>query len=180
MFKSSPHQKSIYALLKEAPMSKFIASMHLPHLTAPLAKTSHGHFKKEQATELRILARKSFAQFDQALSIQITSVIPQIELLDEQIAQVEIEMTEIMRFNNSVIMTFPCIGHLNDRMILGEIDDIYRFATQKTTCICRSRSICIPVSIDFEKHPENVLLKSPFLSSIIKIFFANSYLTFHS
>ena len=130
-FKSGLHQKSVYALLKEAPTAESIASMHLTHLAALLAKTSHGHFKKEQATELRVLARKSVGQSDQALSIQVTSVIAQIELLDEQVARVEAEMTEIMRFNDSVIMTIPGIGYLNGGMILGEIGDIHRFSTPK-------------------------------------------------
>lgn len=105
--------------------------MHLPHLAALLAKTSHGHFKREQAAELRVLARKSVRQSDQALSIQVTSVIAQIELLDEQVARVKAELTEIMRFNASVIMTFPGIGYLNVGMILGEIGDIHRFSTPK-------------------------------------------------
>ena len=130
-FKSGLHQKSVYALLKEAPTAKSIASMHLTHLASLLAKTSHGHFKKEQAAELRVLARKSVGQSDQALSIQITSVIAQIELLDTQIARVEAGMTDIMRFNDSVIMTIPGIGYLNGGMILGEIGDIHRFSTPK-------------------------------------------------
>lgn len=129
--KSGLHQKSVYALLNEAPTAKDIASMHLTHLAALLTKTSRGHFKKEQAAELKVLARKSVGQSDQALSIQVTFVIAQIELLDEQIARVEAEMTEIMRFNDSVIMTIPGIGYLNGGMILGEIGDIHRFSTPK-------------------------------------------------
>ena len=39
-FKSDLHQKSVYALLKEAPITKSIASMHLTHLASLLAKTS--------------------------------------------------------------------------------------------------------------------------------------------
>lgn len=81
--------------------------MHLPQLVALLTKTSHSHFKKEQAAELRVLAWKLVSQSDQVLSIQITSVITRIELLDEQIARVEAEMTKIMCFNDSVIMTIP-------------------------------------------------------------------------
>lgn len=90
--KSGLHQKSVYALLKEAPTSKAIASMHLTHLAALLTKTSHGHFKKEQAAELRVLARKSVDQSNQVLSIQVTSVITQIELLEEQIRLLEWRM----------------------------------------------------------------------------------------
>jgi transposase len=127
-FKSGLHQKSVYALLKEAPTPQDIASMHMTHLSSLLVKTSHGHFTKEQAKELRVLAQKSVGASDSALSIQITHTIAQIELLDSQLERVEAEMTEIMEFNDSVIMTIPGIGYINGGMILGEIGDIHRFS----------------------------------------------------
>jgi transposase len=127
-FKSGLHQKSVYALLKEAPTAEAIASVHMTHLAHLLVKTSHGHFTKETAKELRVLARKSVGQSDNALSIQITSTISQIELLDEQIKQVEAEITDIMRFTDTVIMSIPGIGYINGGMILGEIGDIHRFS----------------------------------------------------
>ena len=130
-FKSGIHQKSVYALLKEAPTAKAIASMHMTHLASLLVKTSHGHFTKETAKELRVLARKSVGQSDNALSIQITSSISQIELLNEQIIRVEAEMTDIMRFTDSVIMSIPGIGYINGGMILGEIGNIHRFSNPK-------------------------------------------------
>ena len=46
------HQKSVYALLKEAPTPETIASMQMTHLASLLMKTSHGHFTREQAKEL--------------------------------------------------------------------------------------------------------------------------------
>ena len=81
-FKSGSHQKSVYALLKEAPTPEVIASMHMTHLASLLMKNSHGHFTRDQAKELRVLARKSVGTSDSALSIQITHSIAQIELLD--------------------------------------------------------------------------------------------------
>ena len=72
--------------------------MHMTHLSHLLTTASHGHFKKEQANELRVLARKSVGANDSALSIQITQTIAQIELLDSQLKKVETEMTEIMKF----------------------------------------------------------------------------------
>jgi len=128
-FKSGLHQKSVYALLKEAPTPHDIASMHMTHLAHLLDVSSHGHFKKEQAKELRVLAQKSVGANDSALSIQITHTIAQIELLDSQLNQVEAEMTEIMKFNDSVIMTIPGIGYINGGMILGEIGNIHRFSS---------------------------------------------------
>lgn len=127
-FKSGLHQKAVYALLKEAPTPKDIASMHMTHLSHLLVTASHGHFKKEQAKELRVLAQKSVGANDSSLSIQITHTIAQIELLDSQLERVEAEMTDIMKFNDSVIMTIPGIGYINGGMILGEIGNIHRFS----------------------------------------------------
>ena len=127
-FKSGLHQKAVYALLKEAPTPLDIASMHMTHLSHLLEVASHGHFKKEQAKELRVLAQKSVGANDSALSIQITHTIAQIELLDSQLERVEAEMTDIMKFNNSVIMTIPGIGYINGGMILGKIGNIHRFS----------------------------------------------------
>ena len=126
-FKSGLHQKSVYALLKEAPTPEAIASMHMTHLAHLLKVTSHGHFDKETAQQLRVLAQKSVGVSDSALSIQITHTIAQIELLNDQLDKVETEMTEIMKYNDSVIMTIPGIGYINGGMILGEIGDIHRF-----------------------------------------------------
>lgn len=102
--------------------------MHMTHLANLLKVNSHGHFTKEQAKELRVLAQKSVGANDSAISIQITQTIQQIELLDSQLEKIEAEMTDIMKFNDSVIMTIPGIGYINGGMILGEIGDIHRFS----------------------------------------------------
>ena len=127
-FKSGLHQNAVYALLKEAPSPKEIASMHMTHLANLLKVNSHGHFTKEQAKELRVLAQKSVGANDSTISIQITQTIQQIELLDSQLEKIEAEMTDIMKYNDSVIMTIPGIGYINGGMILGEIGDIHRFS----------------------------------------------------
>ena len=112
----------------EYPSPNRIASKHMTHLATLLKTTSHGHFTKEQAKELRVLAQKSVCANDSTLSIQITQSIEQIELLDSQLKKIEEEMTDIMKFNDSVIMTIPGIGYINGGMILGEIGDIHRFS----------------------------------------------------
>lgn len=123
------HQKSVYTLVKEAPTPETITSMHMTHLASLLMKNSHGHFTKEQAKDLRVLARKSVATSDSALYIQITHSIAQIELLDSQLNKIEEEMTDIMKFNDSVIITIPGIGYINSGMMLGEIANIHRFSS---------------------------------------------------
>ena len=126
-FKSGLHQKTVYALLKEAPSSKQIASMHLTHLAKLVVATSHGHFGKEKAKEIRVLAQNSVGSDNRALSLQVTQTIAQIELLDRQIEEIESQMKEIMIELDSVIMTIPGISYVNGGMILGEIGDIHRF-----------------------------------------------------
>lgn len=127
-FKSGIHQKSVYAVLKEAPTPDDIASMHLTHLSHLLEVSSHGHFKKDTATELRILAQKSVGCNDSSISTQLTQTIELIELLDSQVHDVESEMELIVNSLDSVIMTIPGIGFINGGMILGEIGDIARFS----------------------------------------------------
>lgn len=127
-FKSGIHQKTVYAILKEAPSASQIASMHLTHLKNLLVSNSQGRFKKEMALELRVLAQKSVGTVDRSLSIQITQSIAQIQLLDRQIDVVESEIRDIVISLDSVIMTIPGIGPINGGMILGEIGDINRFS----------------------------------------------------
>ena len=127
-FKSGLHQKSVYALLKEAPTAEAVASMHMTHLSHLLEVSSHGHFSKEDAKALRVLAQKSVGASDSALSIQVTQTVSQIELLDSQLESIEREMTDIMMFHDPIIMTIPGIGYINGGMILGEIGDIHRFS----------------------------------------------------
>ena len=128
-FKSGLHQKAVYALLKEAPTPNAIASMHMTHLAHLLQSASHGHFGKETARDLRVLAQKSVGINDSSLSIQITQTIEQIELLDSQLFHTELEMANIVTYLHSVIMTIPGIGFINGGMILGEIGDIHRFSS---------------------------------------------------
>ena len=130
-FKSGLHQKAVYALLKEAPSAKDVASMHLTHLAHLLDSASHGRFKKDKATELRVLARKSVGIPDSALSIQVVHAIEQIELLDSQIDYIDAQFADIMRFQDPYILTIPGIGVVNGGMILGEIGDINRFPGPK-------------------------------------------------
>lgn len=103
--------------------------MHMTHLASLLTRTSHGHFNKETARNLRVLAQKSVGINDSALSIQITQTIAQIELLDSQLFHTELEIANLVTCLHSVIMTIPGIGSTNGGMILGEIGDIHRFST---------------------------------------------------
>ena len=100
----------------------------MTHLSHILEVASHGHFKKDKAKELRVLAQNSVGACDSSLSIHITHSIAHIELFDSQLSKIEFEMTDIMQCTDSVIMTIPGIGYINGEMILGEIGNIRRFS----------------------------------------------------
>ena len=151
-FKSGLHQHAVYALLKEAPSPKEIASMHMTHLANLLKVNSHGHFTKEQAKELRVLAQKSVGVNDSSLSIQITHTIEQIELLDSQLFSTELEMANLVTCLHSVIMTIPGIGVVNGGMILGEIGDIHRFSNPKKLLAFAGLDPTVYQSGNFQAH----------------------------
>lgn len=127
-FKSGLHHKACYSLLKEASLPEDIASMHMTHLASLLNKASHGHFKKDKAQELRVLAQKSVGTGNKTISIQITQSISQVELYDRQLEEIHAEIEKTMTSLNSVIMSIPGIGFLNGAMILGETGNIARFS----------------------------------------------------
>lgn len=80
--------------------------------------------------------------------IQTTHTIAQIELLDSQLEKIEAEMTDIMKFNASVIIIILGIGYINDGMILGEIGDIHCFSTpSKSLFFNSSKNFSTPLLI---------------------------------
>lgn len=121
------HHKSVYALLKEASSPEKIASMHMTHLAHLLESNSHGRFKKDKAQALRILAQKSVGSNDSSLSIQITSTIEQIELLDSQIKEVQNKIKNIVLSLDSVVMTLPGISFVEAGMISAFFRNLKNF-----------------------------------------------------
>lgn len=78
-----------------------------------LKSTSNGHIDKKAAQQLRFLAKNSIVASNNTLSIQVKHTISPIELLNNKLGKVEAEMTDIMKFNDSVIMTFLDIIYIN-------------------------------------------------------------------
>ena len=91
-------------------------------------KASKGHYTKEKAKKLRVLAQQSVGSSDSSISIQITHTIEQVELLNRQIKYVQSRRNTIVLSTGSVILSIPGIRTLEAGMILGEIVDIHRFS----------------------------------------------------
>ena len=147
-FKSGLHQKAVYALLKEAPTPELVASMHLTHLVHLLEVSSHGHFNKEQAKELRILAQKSVGSSDRALSLQVTQSVEQIELLDRQIKDVgNHARTRLRHYDHPrhwLCQWWDDSGRDRRYSSLSE--------ALSAACFCRTGSFCVSVR-KFQRQP---------------------------
>lgn len=126
-FKGNPHLNVSYQLLKEYSSPKQISSLHLTKLTNILHDNSHGRYTKDDAIRLRELAKNSVGVDNPSLSLQIKHAILQIELYDEQIAEVESLYKQILDEMKSPILSIPGMSYNQAAVIIGCIGDINRF-----------------------------------------------------
>ena len=123
------HINSVYALLSELPGARQVAQAHLTHLKTLLYESSHGHYGKEKALEIREAARNSIGSPLPAKSLELRHTIRLIRELDGEIGEIEAAVDDIMRSIQSPILTVPGIGGRIGAMILAEIGDFSRFSS---------------------------------------------------
>ncbi|MDO8725824.1 MAG: IS110 family transposase [Candidatus Methanoperedens sp.] len=70
-------------------------------------------------------------ELDSIISVEIKTLITELELYDEQIRSIEKRIDQMMNLIDSKIMSIPGIGDTLGPMILGEIGDAQRFPTAK-------------------------------------------------
>lgn len=126
-FKGNLHLNVSYQLLKEFSSPKAISKLHLTKLTNILHDNSHGRYGKQDAIRLRELANSSVGIDNPSLTLQIKHAILQIELYNEQIAEIEALYKQILNDMNPTILTIPGISYNQAAVILACIGDINRF-----------------------------------------------------
>lgn len=126
-FKGNLHLNVSYQLLKEYSSPKDIKNIHLTKLSNILHDNSHGRYNRDDAIRLRDLAKSSVGVDNPSLSLQVKHAILQIELYDEQIAEVESLYKEILDKMNTPILTIPGMSYNQAAVIIGCIGDINRF-----------------------------------------------------
>ena len=124
---STIHSKAIYAMLDEFPGASYIATAHLKHLSCLLNETSKGHFQSDKAYAVRESARKSIGSVFFAKSIELRHTIRRIRQIDEEVAEIEVEIKKIMDSINSPILSISGIGYDLGSTIIAEIGDFSRF-----------------------------------------------------
>jgi len=125
---SNVHGKGAYAALLEYPSTQAMAKANVVKLSGVLQKASRGKLGRERAEQIKLLAKHSIAAKTCDMSVQIRAVIPQIQLIETQLKDVERRIMKTFNELDSVIRTVPGIGPINGSMILSEIGDIKRFS----------------------------------------------------
>ncbi len=116
-------------VLSQYPTPEDLLSVSTGKLSKLLEKASHGRLGKEKAEQLKAAAASSFGvNFAKgAFAFQIRQLIEQLEFLEGQIAELEEQISSLLKQTGSYITTIPGIGDTLGAIILSEIGDIHRF-----------------------------------------------------
>ncbi|MDD7305656.1 MAG: IS110 family transposase [Peptoniphilaceae bacterium] len=116
-------------LLSKFPLPEDMLSVSTSYLAEMLSKCSKGHFGMDKAIEIKEAASKSFGiKFAlKSFSFQIKQIINQISFLEEQIKEIEVELSSLISEMCPVITTITGIGDVLGAAIFSEIGDISRF-----------------------------------------------------
>jgi transposase len=117
-------------LLVKYPTPDDLLTVSSRKLTTFLSKVSRGHFGEVKAEQLRTAAKSTFGVTfaRDAFSFQIRQLVEQLVFLEEQIDELDAEISRQLAAIGSFITTIPGIGDTLGAVILGEIGDISRFS----------------------------------------------------
>lgn len=126
---SDPFIRSARELLKTAPLPEEILKFDLSELSALLAGASRGKFKDAKASEVKKAAGCSVgARFCQDTArLKIRCLLEHIEFIEDQIADIEAQLGELVQDRDQYLCTIPGISTTTAAVLLGEIGDINRF-----------------------------------------------------
>lgn len=118
-------------LLAEALTPEEFADFDLSELSQKLQETSHGRHGKAKAEEIQSLAARSVGVgfLGSALRVQMTCLLKQLALLEQQLAELDAEIEGVMERLPQYITSIPGVGPVTGATILAEIGDVHRFAT---------------------------------------------------
>ena len=116
-------------LLSKYPLPEDMLSISANELAELLSKCSKGRFGIDKAKEIQDKASNSFGiKFAlKSFSFQIKQIINQISFLEDQILDVEEEISSMLNSLCPVITTITGIGDILGAAIFSEIGDISRF-----------------------------------------------------
>ena len=118
-------------ILQEAVTAEEFAEFDLSELAQILKQASRGRFGLSKAEEIQTAARQSIgiSFLADAVRLEMSCLLNQIRLLEEQVEAVEAKLEELMGQLPQFITTIPGIGLVTGAMLLAEIGDVQRFET---------------------------------------------------
>jgi transposase len=118
-------------VLSKYPTPEDMLNVSTKKLTTLLIKASKGRFDATKSKQLKEIAKGSFgiSFAKDAFAFQIKQIIQQITFLENQLKDLDKEISVLLKQTDSFITTIPGIGDTLGAVILGEIGDISRFSS---------------------------------------------------
>jgi len=129
----SVYGKTSVALLNQYSVPSNVAAEPFEDIYELIKQVSRSQMTKERAEEIYNHAGNTLTtpEIDSIVSIEIKTLISEIEMYDVQIQALEKMIKQQMEQVESKITTIPGIGNILGAMILGEIGDINKFSSAK-------------------------------------------------
>ncbi|HJH30198.1 MAG TPA: IS110 family transposase, partial [Methanosarcinaceae archaeon] len=129
----SVYGKTSIALLKEYSVPSNVSSKPFEEVYEIIKQFSRSQISMTRAEEIYKHASNTLTvpEIDSIVSIEIKTLISEIELYDKQIMAIEEIMVQTMKMIDSKITTIPGIATITGATILGEIGGVYRFSSAK-------------------------------------------------
>jgi len=129
----SVYGKTSTALLNQYSVPSNVAAEPFEDIYALIKQVSRSQITRERAEEIYNHAGNTLTtpEIDSIVSIEIKTLISEIEMYDVQIQALEKKIQQLMEQVESKIRTIPGIGNILGAMIIGEIGDINKFSSAK-------------------------------------------------
>ncbi len=129
----SVYGKTSIALLKEYSVPSNVAAKSFEEVYEIIKQFSRSQITRAQAKEIYNHAENTLAvpEIDSIVTIEIKTLVSEIELYDKQILKIEKMMMQTMEKIDSKITTIPGIATITGATILGEVGDIGKFSSAK-------------------------------------------------
>src|SRR5574341_117348 len=121
------------AILKKYSVPSKLRTKSFEEFYGLVHKTSRSKISRMKAKEIYDHAGNilTIPELDSIITIEIKTLITQLELFDKQIESAEIKIEQMMKLIDSRIMSIPGIGDILGPIILGEIGNVDRFSSVK-------------------------------------------------
>ena len=162
--------KTSEEILLSCPTPEELLEVSTRKLTNILNKASHGRFGKEKAEQLKTAAKETFgiAFAKDAFSFQIKQLMEQIVFLENQLSELEEQISGLLHETNQYITTISGIGDTIGTIIVSEIGDINRFERPNQLVAYAGLDVTVKQSGEFSGTKNRISKRgSPYLRRAI-------------